>query len=464
MSTICKTRRDFLKAIGLSAAGLTLGGCSEQLSELPKQRRSAPNIVLIMVDDLGYGDLSSYGAEDLITPNIDKLMAGGLRVDNFYANSPVCSPTRASLLSGRYPDLVGVPGVIRNEPENTFGYLYPQAVLLPKMLKKAGYHTALVGKWHLGLESPNTPNERGFDHFHGFLGDMMDDYFNHRRGGVNWMRLNDKEIDPAGHATDLFSKWGIDYLKERSKSKQPFFLYLAYNAPHVPIQTPPGWVERVQSRDQRISKKRAAIAAMIEHLDDGIGKVINALRETGQAQNTLVIFTSDNGGQKKAGANNGNLNGTKGEMLEGGIKVPFCAVWPGRIKAGSHNKDDIILTMDIFPTICEAAGVEIKHEIDARSCLSLLLGEEKKEQQRYLFWVRREGWAMNGQAYYAARFGQWKLLQAKSPFEEFKLYDLKGDPLEQTPLSKAHLMYRQLFRQLQNHIIRSGAIPWHKGL
>jgi arylsulfatase A-like enzyme len=462
MQKIC--RRDFLKAIGLSATALTLGGCSEQLSQFPKDVQSKPNILLILVDDLGYGDLSSYGAKDLGTPNIDKLMAGGIRLDNFYANCPVCSPTRASLLTGRYPDLVGVPGVIRNEPENTFGYLHPKAVLLPKMLKKAGYHTALVGKWHLGLESPNTPNERGFDHFHGFLGDMMDDYFDHRRGGVNWMRLNDKEINPAGHATDLFTEWGIDYLKERAKSNQPFFLYLAYNAPHVPIQTPAGWVARVQSRNQSVSKKRAEIAAMIEHIDDGIGKVINTLQETGQAQNTLVIFTSDNGGQKRAGANNGNLNGNKGEMLEGGIKVPFCALWPAKIKPGSHNKDDVVLTMDIFPTICEVARVEIKHEIDARSFLSLLLGKEKKDRERYLFWVRREGWGMNGQAYHAARFGRWKLLQAKSPFEKFKLYDLKLDPLEQNPLSEAHLMYRQLFRQLQMHIIKAGAIPWHKGL
>jgi len=239
------------------------------------------NILMILVDDLGYGDLSSYGATDLKTPHIDQLVAEGMRFDNFYANCPVCSPTRASLLSGRYPDLVGVPGVIRTHMTNNWGYLAPQAVLLPKLLEPAGYHTAIVGKWHLGLASPNTPNERGFDHFQGYLGDMMDDYYKHRRHGINYMRLDDKEIDPPGHATDLFTQWAIDYIRSRAKKNQPFFLYLAYNAPHTPIQPPIEWIERVKKREPGISDKRAKLVALIEHLDDGIGKVISALKDCG---------------------------------------------------------------------------------------------------------------------------------------------------------------------------------------
>ncbi|NQT00763.1 MAG: sulfatase-like hydrolase/transferase, partial [Planctomycetes bacterium] len=153
------TRRSFLRVAGTTAASLAISGCA-----LAAERAAnRPNIIMILVDDLGYGDLSSYGAKDMQTPNIDKLIASGMRFDNFYANCPVCSPTRASLLTGRYPDLVGVPGVIRTHLTNNWGYLAPQAVLLPKVLKPAGYHTAIVGKWHLGLESPNTPNERGFD-------------------------------------------------------------------------------------------------------------------------------------------------------------------------------------------------------------------------------------------------------------------------------------------------------------
>jgi len=236
MSTFdSSTRREFLKATGLGAAALAM---PRQLLADEQAAVRKPNILMILVDDLGYGDLSSYGAKDLRTPNIDSLISAGMRFDNFYANCPVCSPTRASLLTGRYPDLVGVPGVIRTHITNNFGYLATQAILLPTLLKRVGYHTAIVGKWHLGLVSANTPNERGFDHFHGFLGDMMDDYYTHRRYGFNYMRLNGEEINPKGHATDLFTQWSIDYIRQRSKSNQPFFLYLAYNAPHTPIQPP----------------------------------------------------------------------------------------------------------------------------------------------------------------------------------------------------------------------------------
>ena len=174
-----------------------------------------PNIVVILADDLGYGDLSSYGAKDLRSPNIDAIGKAGIRLSRAYANSPVCSPTRASLLTGRYPELVGVPGVIRTRAWDSWGWLSQDAVQLPQVLKKAGYDTAMVGKWHLGLEEPNTPNGRGFDLFHGFRGDMMDDYYNHRRYGINYMYRNGTEIDPPGHATDLFTDWACDYLRGR---------------------------------------------------------------------------------------------------------------------------------------------------------------------------------------------------------------------------------------------------------
>ncbi len=390
-------------------------------------------MLVILVDDLGYGDLSCYGATDLQSPNIDRLVASGMRFDRFYANSPVCSPTRASLLSGRYPDLVGVPGVIRTHFQDNWGCLSPQAVLLPQMLKRAGYHTALVGKWHLGLASPNTPNERGFDHFHGFLGDMMDDYNNHRRHGINYMRLDDKEIDPEGHATDLFTQWAVDYLRQRSQKKdQPFFLYLAYNAPHAPIQPPKEWLDRVKQREPGISDDRAKLVALIEHLDAGVGKVLDVLKETGLSDNTLVVFTSDNGGQLNLGASNGPLRAGKGDMFEGGIREPMCAVWPGRIEPGSRS-DRVAMAMDLFPTICEAAGVTIDHEIDAVSFLPTLLGRQQPADDRMLFWVRREGGPRyGGRAYYAARQGDYKLLQ-NSPFEPMALYNLPGRPQGRTP-------------------------------
>jgi arylsulfatase A-like enzyme len=456
-----------------------------------EQRASGkPNILMILADDLGYGDLSSYGATDLNTPHIDKLVSAGMRFDNFYTNCPVCSPTRAALLSGRYPDLVGVPGVIRTHITNSWGYLVPHAVLLPKMLKTAGYQTAIVGKWHLGLDSPNTPIERGFDHFQGFLGDMMDDYYSHRRHGNNYMRLDGKEIDPEGHATDLFTRWAIDYVRQCAAKKQPhvdldvhrelsnrgqdaretqgrdalatkpFFLYLAYNAPHTPIQPPDDWLDCVRRRQPGIDENRTRLIALIEHLDNGIGKVLDALKDTGVSDNTLVIFTSDNGGQLSVGASNGTLTGGKGQMYEGGIRVPMSAVWPGKIKPDTRS-DRVVLTMDLYPTICEAAGAKITHQIDGQSILPTLLGESQPDEDRFLFWVRREGGDIGGRAYYAARYGHYKLLQ-NSPFEPMELYNLNDDPREQKPLGRKHKMYQRLFTALRNHIIEAGAVPWQK--
>ncbi|MBA7484326.1 Arylsulfatase [subsurface metagenome] len=449
-------REKFLKTLG---AGAALSAFAPR-QRVHGQTAGRPNILMIMVDDLGYGDLSAYGATDLRTPHCDGLLAAGMRFDSFYANCPVCSPTRAALLTGRYPDLVGVPGVVRTHAGSNFGYLWPRAVMLPSLLKKAGYDTAMVGKWHLGLESPNTPPERGFDHFHGFLGDMMDDYYEHRRHGKNYMRLEDREIDPQGHATDLFTQWAVDYLKGRRRSDQPFFLYLAYNAPHTPIQPPQAWLERVLERERGIDEKRARLVALIEHLDDGIGKVLSALKTAGLDRNTLVIFTSDNGGQLNVGGRNGDLRGGKQDMYEGGIRVPTGVVWPGRIDAGTRS-NRVALTMDLFSTVCEAAGATLVHEIDGRSILPTLLGKDQPGEDRTLFWVRREGGRRGGQAYYAARYGDWKLVQ-NDPFEPYRLFNLKDDPRERHPLPGDHEMYGRLFNALRNHIIQSGSVPWQR--
>jgi len=466
MKTVRYSRRDFLKSTALTAAAITLPGCAA--SAKPQRTVSGvkgkkPNIILILVDDLGYGDLTSYGAQDLRTPNMDSLVAGGMRLDNFYTNCPVCAPTRASVLTGRYPDLVGVPGVIRTRDANSFGYLDHEAIMLPEVLGQAGYHTGIIGKWHLGLQSPNRPNERGFDFFHGFLGDMMDDYYDHRRQGHNYMRVNEKEIDPPGHATDLFTQWSIDYITEQAGKDDPFFLYLAYNAPHVPIQPPKQYLDRVLQREPGINEKRAKLVALIEHLDDGIGKVVEAVSKNGIDDNTLIIFTSDNGGQMHAGANNGRLNGNKGQMYEGGIKVPFGAVWPGKIKPKSRS-DRVALTMDLFPTICNAAGVRVTHQIEGEDFLPALLGASQPEPDRFLFWVRREGWGggFGGKTTHAVRYGDWKLLQ-NTPYESLRLYNLKEDPAEKNPVSGNDAMQRKLRDALQCHIIDAGKVPWRRG-
>ncbi len=440
---------------------LVLGTSLHRLRAEPQPGRP-PNILVILADDLGWGDLSSYGAKDLRTPNIDALVQRGMRFDRFYANCPVCSPTRASLLSGRYPELAGVPGVIRTHARDSWGWLSPTAILLPELLSRCGYDTALVGKWHLGLESPNTPTERGFRFFHGFLGDMMDDYWKHRRHGVNYMRKGREETDPPGHATDLFTDWAAAYLRERRGSDTPWFLYLAYNAPHTPIQPPADWLARVRQREPKIDAKRAQLVALIEHLDAGVGKVLETLRSTGMANETLVVFTSDNGGQLNVGANNGALRDGKQSVYEGGLRVPTAIAWPRRIAAGSRS-GRLLLTMDLYPTLAAAAGVRVEHDIDGVDFLPTLLGKSPAVVPRDVFFSRREGGTRyGGKTIEAVRRGQWKLLQ-NSPFAPQELYDLEADPLEATDLSKKRpRIFRELAAALRAHIQRGGAVPWRR--
>jgi arylsulfatase A-like enzyme len=433
-----------------------LASVASSAAVLQAQRQSRPNIVVILADDLGYGDLASWGGLDLRTPHIDALAASGVRFDRFYSNSPVCSPTRAALLSGCYPDTVGVPGVIRTAPENSWGYLAATPQLLPARLHAAGYHSALVGKWHLGLEAPNLPNLRGFDHFHGFLGDMMDDYYHHRRHDRNYMRLNDREINPQGHATDLFTDWAAEYIASRKNRPEPYFLYLAYNAPHAPIQPPPEWLQHVTQRERGISEKRAKLVALIEHMDAGVGRVMDALKAGGQLDNTLVIFVSDNGGDLPVGASCGPLRGGKGQMYEGGIRVPMCASWPGRITPASRSAN-IGLTSDLFATVCAAAGVKAEG-VDGVPLFSPM-------PRRDLVWVRREGGTMYaGREFYAFRRGDWKLLQ-NTAFQPYELYNLADDPEEKRDLAKSEpKRYAELIAALMLHVQRAGSVPWQPPL
>ena len=421
-----------------------------------------PNIVVILGDDHGYGDISAHNGPHLQTPNMDRIAENGIRFTQFYANSSVCSPSRASLMTGRYPDRVGVPGVIRTHPENSWGYFSQDAVTLPSMLKQKDYHTSIVGKWHLGLEPENHPCQRGFDHFHGFLGDMMDDYYTHLRHEQNYMRKELEQIDPRGHATDLFTEWAMEVIRGHAHSPQPFFLYLAYNAPHTPIQPPDDWLERVRQREPDASPERVKYVALVEHMDAGIGRVLDTLEETGQLSNTLVVYTSDNGGQLDVGATNGPLRGSKGQMYEGGIRVPACAMWPGEIEEGVVN-DDVAMLMDLFPTACEAAGAAVDHEIEGLSILPTLKGEKQDFSDRILYWIRKEGsQQFLGLNQHAVRRGDIKLLH-NSPFEPLELYDLGNDPEEAADQVKVQ---RDLFREmgglLQTEMQKNGSVAWQK--
>jgi arylsulfatase A-like enzyme len=433
---------------------------------------SKPNIIVILADDMGRADYSAFGTRDLQTSAIDRLCREGMTFENFRANSCVCSPTRAALLTGCYPDRVGVPGVIRHTPDNSWGWLSPQAVLLPQILKPRGYHSAMIGKWHLGLSSPNTPTERGFDFFHGFLGDMMDDYMNHRRGGENFMRRNREIIDPAGHATDLFTDWACDYLNDRanenpSKQRQPFFLFLAYNAPHDPIQPPADWLEKIRQREPGIDARRARLVALIEQMDAGIGKVLDTLDHLKLADNTLVVFTSDNGGVLGNKATNGPWRSEKQHMYEGGLRVPAMARWPNRIPA-NRSTDCAVVTMDLFATFAEAAGAKVPTNIDGVSFLPTLCGTPQPElapfaSGRGLYFVRREGGpAYAGKTIEALIRGEWKLIQ-NSPFAPLELYNLRTDPQEsRNRANDQKQVFNELSSALRKHIQDGGKTVWQE--
>ncbi|MEZ5430629.1 MAG: sulfatase-like hydrolase/transferase [Verrucomicrobiales bacterium] len=282
---------------------------------------------------------------------------------------PGLLPTRASLLTGLYPDRQACPEssyVPLPEQTTSWGNLRDDVVMLPSLLKAAGYQTGIVGKWHLGLEKP-TALTTAFDHFHGWLGDMMDDYLTHRRHGINYLRLDEQEIDPQGHATDLFTDWAIDFIRSSRSGdpEHPWFLYLAYNAPHTPIQPPLEWLERVKAREPGMSEQRAALVALIEHLDDGIGRVLSHLKSSGEADHTFILFTSDNGG-KSRWEPKCSYRGGKQEMWQGGLRG-HLRLLAGHIAPGTEARGAVSLSMDIFPTVAAVAGVSAPDGIDGRS-------------------------------------------------------------------------------------------------
>ncbi|GIW99436.1 MAG: arylsulfatase [Pirellulaceae bacterium] len=417
-----------------------------------------PDIVLIVADDLGWGDLGCFGATDIQSPHLDGLAAEGQRWSRFYANCCVCSPTRASILSGCYPDRVGVPGVIRTHAENNWGKLAEGIPLLPHLLRQRGYRTAAIGKWHLGLEEGDHPLDRGFDFFHGFLGDMMDDYYTHLRHGRNYMRWNRTAINPAGHATSLFAEWAGDAIDRFASDPAPYFLYLAFNAPHGPIQPPPEALETVRRRLPELSAKRARLVALIEDLDAAIGRVRRHIESTGRE--TIIVFVSDNGGELGAGANNGQLRDGKGSMYEGGLRVPAIFHYPRRIPRHS-TCTAVGATMDLLPTLCELAGVSPPTGIDGQSLVAWLQAPDKTQPPRELYFVRREGGpAFCGLTSEALRLGDWKLVHNR-PTESFQLFELQSDPLEKNDLASSNpRKLREMQQRLSRHIQQGGRVAW----
>ena len=424
------------------------------------ESNTPPNIILILADDHGYGDVSLYQSNQVQTPHLKQLATDGMLFTHMRANCTVCSPSRAAILTGCYPDRVGVPGVIRTHPADSWGYFSNAFPTLPDLLKQRRYHTAAIGKWHLGLESPNLPNDRGFDHFHGFLGDMMDSYTTHLRHGQNYMRLNREPIQPSGHATEIFTDWTIDYLKQRAQiQNEPFFLYLAYNAPHFPIEPPAEWLDRIKTRSPELSEARAKNVALVEHLDHNVGRILATLDKLNLSDNTLIVYTSDNGGSLPHAQNNDPWRDGKQSHYDGGLKVPFVMKWPQGIKAGTVS-DYQGLNFALFPTFLELAGAPPQLHIDAISLAPILQGKTLATQ-RELYFTRREGGPKyGGKSYEAIIVDGWKLMQ-NDPYSPLELYDLNNDPNESNnQIHIAKPKARDLSDRLRKHIQRGGRTPW----
>ena len=339
-------------------------------------------------------------------------------------------------------------------PDNTWGNLKDDIVTLPEALQKLNYSTALIGKWHLGYKNPDLPNNRGFNYFKGFVGDMMDDYYTHRRAGVNWMRENTKEISPKGHATDLFTNWTLDFLDKQKGQENPFFLFLTYNAPHDPVQPPKQWLNKIQQREKNTPLKRQKMIAFVEHLDHNVGRILKHLKKLELNKNTIIVFTSDNGGALQYGASNKPFSGGKGDMLEGGIRIPCIVKLPYRTE--SQSNDNPLLLMDFYPTLIKLAEGTLNDGLPSKLISPIF--KTTDQDKRHMVWVRREGHKFGGQIYYAISDGRYKLLQ-RNPFSNYELFDLINDPNETSPINLPKVEMA-LKKALTKHIQASGKVQW----
>jgi arylsulfatase A-like enzyme len=400
-----------------------------------------PNIVFIMADDLGWADLSCYGRDDYQTPAIDDLAAQGMRFTHAYANSAVCTATRVALMTGSYQYRLPI-GLEEPLQDRDIG-LPPHQPTLPSLLREAGYRTALVGKWHLGDLPKYCPLKSGFDIFWGIRGGGVD-YFTHELNGVNDLWDGETNIERVGYLTDLLGDRSVEVLEEFAKGEAPFFLNLNFTAPHWPWEGPDDLAESKRLRAKQGDAMAiqhwdggdlATYAAMVRNMDDNVAKVLQALDRLGLAENTIVVFTSDNGGERFSKP--WPFVGKKTELLEGGLRIPCIVRWPGVAAPGSTS-DAQVATMDWLPTLLAAAGASVASTTatDGTDIRSAFSGDSL--QDRTLFWR----FANHDQK--AARRGKWKYLQMGS---NAFLFDIEADPME-----RANLKDREpdIFRSLSD--------------
>jgi arylsulfatase A-like enzyme len=410
------------------------------------QGSTKPNVVFILGDDLGYCDVSMYGCKEIPTPNIDSIGKNGIKFTNAYVSAPVCSPSRAALITGRYQQRFGFEfnaGPLQRALRNKDMGLPLTEITLAQAMKAAGYATGMVGKWHMGMNDRYMPTQRGFDEYFGFLfGANL--YIDPNKPGVmtrdsasggeapsastrspqNPIYRNTTPVEEEEYLTDAFAREAVAYIDRHQKS--PFFLYAPFNAPHTPFQATQKYLDRFPNvKDER----RRVYMAMVSALDDAVGAILKRLRETGLEKNTLVVFLSDNGCATYTGAcTNDPLRFGKLTHLEGGFRVPFAMQWPARLKAGTVS-DQVISSLDLFPTAIALAGAYLPKDrpYDGVDLLPYLTGKTRKPPHEVLCW-------RNGQNA-AVRKGNWKLFKGG---EHYWLFDLSTDIAEQRNLARKY--------------------------
>ena len=387
-----------------------------------------PNFVIILADDMGYGDASCYGSTEVVTPNLDQLAKRGMRFTDFHSSGNVCSPTRAGLMTGRYQDRAGIAAVVNADPKKQEHHrgLQPQEFTFAEALKSKSYATALIGKWHLGYAKKYNPTHHGFDHFRGFVSGNIDYISHYDRMGVHdwWQGL--ERVKEAGYSTHLITNHALDFI-EAHRSK-PFCLYVAHEAVHSPFQGPndPAVRGPDAKKPANISSKQEAFKAMLTEMDNGIGQIVAKLEALNLTENTLLFFFSDNG---PAAGSAGPLRGRKGSNWEGGHRVPAIACWPGKIRAGVVT-DQLGISLDLMPTMLDLIGVNPvpNRKLDGISLLPVLLRGESLGQRK-LYWNHK-----------AMRDGKWKLvIDGKGAHKDHVgLYDLEADIGETTNLAESN--------------------------
>lgn len=424
-----------------------------------------PNVIIIMTDDQGYGDLSCMGATDFKTPNIDAVAEDGIRFSSMYSASPVCSPSRASLLTGRYPGNAGVRAILAGHRRASG--LTPKVPTIATALKKLGYKTGIMGKWHLGLKDECRPNSNGFDEFSGFLAGCID-YYSHifywgmadgNTNPIHDLWENENEVYENGeYMTERITRKSVEFIQNHHD--EPFLLYVAYNAPHYPMHAP----EKYLRRFPYLSKDRQIMAAMISAVDDGVGEIRNELIRQGLLENTIIYFQSDNGPSRESrnrldgtqdyyyGGTAGIFSGHKFSLFEGGIRIPAILSWYGRTSTSVESAPHI--STDIFPTVLELCGGNPEeYELDGMSLVPMI-DKTGTAEHEYLFWEMEGQTAARKDKYKLVLNGQ--LVEGEEQRAEVFLSDLEADPGEK------HNLCNEMPELCQE--MKEKALQWRSGI